>query len=280
MTITFDEVKNSNPLLVIYPSGAGGEFVSTVLSLSSESFHNLPYRYLPDINRYNTNCPLDYFTNWTDHNDVSTWINPHFIKQQSGMRYILKDHPMYPCFPLFKKYIPNMSAIYMTPIRETEYFSKLIFIKSSILQKSPITSDFINRHISYKLPTTRIDELLKWANAQQEFWIHELHTANTWLSNGRNLNDLVHIPSLSTYVKLHTTSMTSDLTYMYPAAKNNIKDTRLVNSDSLTTDGIEFWNSIKNIVPDLDLSVALEHTAGWIEKNNKLIEIYDNNNQV
>ena len=277
MTITFDEIKNSNPLLVLYPAGTGGEFVSAIIANSSESFHNLSYNYNYGRNRYNTICPSDYYTNWSDINDTSTWINPAFVKYTDGLRYVIKDHPMHPCFSLYSKHIPELSAVYMSPVHQIEYFSKLIFIKTSILCNSPITREFILRCIGSKLTDERISMLINWASTQRTFWIHELQNANTLLSLGRDTNKLMHEPNLSVHIKMHAEYMRKELESTFSIAKYNIKNTCMINSDSLVSDGVEFWNSVKDVVPDLNITNALTETRQWILKNNKLISIYDNN---
>ena len=277
MTITFDEIKNSNPLLMLYPAGSGGEFVSAILANSSESFHNLSYNYSPERNRYNTICPLDYYTNWPDINDTSTWINPNFVKYRNGLRYVIKDHPMRPCFSLYSRYIPELSAIYMSPVHQLEYFSKLIFIKTSVLCNSPISREFILRCIGNKLTDERISKLIDWSAHQRTFWIHELQNANTMLSLGGDINTLTHEPDLSVHIKMHAEYMRKDLESTFGVAKYDIKSIRMLNSDSLASDGREFWNVVKDAIPDLNITNALTETEQWILKNNKLISLYDNN---
>jgi hypothetical protein len=269
--ITFEDIKNNNPLLIVYPAGTGGEFISNVISQASNSFHELTVRYDADINRFNVSCPIDYFTNWSDVENPHTWINPGFTNQVNGLRSLIKDHPMPECFKYYRKYMPEVSAIYMTPFSEFEYFSKLLFIKTSKMHTSPIDRNFIHFYISPKLPEDRVEKLVRWANSNTTFWMHELHTVNTWLSMGRYIDHFVHNANLSDYVDMHVKSIQDDFRYVLPIVCYNISNTRLINCDSLATDSVNFWRSVQQIINDLDVELAIAKTETWITNNNKLI---------
>lgn len=278
MTITFEDVKNSNPLLIIYPAGTGGEFITGVLSQSSESFHNLVTYHNTELNRYSVICPLDYSSNWSDLDDPYTWVNYRNVSTFSNRRFILKDHPIMDHVQVYYKYLPNIPVIYMTPFKEFDYFGKLIFIKTAKLCTGVIDDSFIKTAIGNNLTDARMKCLLEWANNNQQFWLHELYIANTTLSEGKDITNFRHIPDLAEHIKLHTGSIKHSFNFTLPKYCYYFPKTKLLNCDSLRTDGVEFWKDMKNIVEDIDMDFALEKTAEWISKNNKLVNEHDNTN--
>lgn len=272
--ITFDEVKNSNPLLIIYPAGTGGEFVSSVISQASESFHTLPTLYDKELNRYSVICSLDYSSTWPDIDNPDTWINYRYRKDHLGLRHIIKDHPIYSHVEAYKKYIPNATVIFMLPFREFEYFSKLIFIKTAKLQASPVDHAFVHNSIGHNLSSSRVAQLVNWCNTKTVFWMHELYIANTILSADGDISNFHHKLDLGKYVNEHINDIHKQFNTTLPELCYHFADLRLINCDSLATDGVHFWKSIKAVIEDLDIDFAIEKTATWISANNKLINEY------
>ena len=76
--LTLKEINDSKPILLIYPQGSGGEHIAHTLSLNSNSCHSLPLRYSEHNNRYEVQCALDYYVNWDNLSNSSTWFNKPF----------------------------------------------------------------------------------------------------------------------------------------------------------------------------------------------------------
>ena len=275
MKITFDEIKNSNPLLIMYSAGVGGEFVTAALSNASKQFHTSPHKIITERNRFSTRCPIDFFTNWSNPDDPETWVNPIFEKTENNVRYILKDHPMCYLPKFYKRHMPDVSIAYIAPFTESNYFSKLLFLKTSIKINTPIDDTFILTNVNGNIPVGRIQHIVNWANRHPEVWKHELHSINTVLSNGGVIDNILHQPNLHKYIAEHQAVIQNDIDSVFPIVKKNISNATLINSDSLTVDGAEFWKSIKLIVKDLDLDAAIANTREWAQHNKELINNYE-----
>jgi hypothetical protein len=273
--ITFEEIKNSNPLLILYPGGCGGEFVASTLSRADASFHPLQGRYDPDKNRHVINCAINYVTNWGDPNDPETWISPYFkeAETEGAGRHIIKDHCIMYYLEYYMKFMPNIEIIYMVPFKNVEYFSQLLFLKATELITSPVDHAFVRKVISDRVPADRIDKIVSWLNSQKEFWMHELHTVNSKLQLGESIENMVHQPSLEASIIGHQAVMRSEflqVSSLLPAYPN----IHLVNSDSLMIDGVDFWEEINKITGGVNIDFALGETQKWILKNNELISNY------
>ena len=171
--------------------------------------------------------------------------------------------------------MPDVYIIYMAPFTEFNYFSKLLFLKTAIKINTPIDDNFILSNVNCNIPVDRIQHIVNWANRQPEVWKHELNSINTVLSNGGIINDILHQPDLHKYISAHQAVIENDIDSVFPIVKKNINSATLINSDSLTTDGAEFWKSVKLIVSDLDLDIAITNTREWAQNNKKLINNYE-----
>ena len=78
-----DIIKNNNPLLIVYPTGAGGEFISMTIANNSSNFNNLKYQYRSDNNQIHTHSPIKYTSMWSE-NDSNTLIDNTVILKDNG----------------------------------------------------------------------------------------------------------------------------------------------------------------------------------------------------
>ena len=95
--ITTNDINNSNPVLILYSSGTGGEFITSLLAEVSDEFNPLGETEVnKQRNRTHVNCVLDYAALWKDPANPKTWIPPHVDNTMIGSkRYLLKDHPQF-----------------------------------------------------------------------------------------------------------------------------------------------------------------------------------------
>jgi hypothetical protein len=279
--ITFDKIKNSNPLILVYPGGSGGEFVTQTLSAASESFHALPSTYDASINRIELSSPLRFQYRWPDVNNPETWVDPEFIDtSDDNLRYIIRLHPETTIVQKLGQHLPNAEILYMTPLAECEYFSKLLFLKTAYKLEIPTTPAVIRAEVGPGLNAFQLYRIVNWVNAQSEVWSPELGHLSFLLKDGQDINDVPNDANPYSHIRKYKYSMYQRYYETCQYFEDVFDVVHNINSDSLTTDGIEFWSRIKEIVPNLDLDYAISKTRDWISKNNAIISNFDNENNV
>lgn len=279
--ITFEQIKNSNPLLIVYPGGSGGEFVANIISQASKSFNKLPNKYNEDTNRIEVSAPLKFQHEWTDMNDPTTWITPEFEHQGNNLRYVLRLHPDAGLVNNILNHMPNVEILYMTPLAYTEYFAKLLFIKTSYKITQPVNGEQLRKGVTASIDDIGREKVAEWINSQNyPIWSVDLGELCYLIKNNKDLTSIRHSPDPMQFIRKYMYSMHLSFVNTCQHLEDTFDKVRSVNSDSLTTDGIEFWNNIKIFVPDLDLEYALLETNKWISRNNKLIEEFDNDNNL
>ena len=275
--ITFDKIKNSNPLVLVYPGGAGGEFVTQTLSAASESFHALPSTYDASINRIELSSPLLFQYRWPDLNNPETWVDPKFVDtSDENLRYIIRLHPEATLVQHLRQHLPDAEILYMTPLAECEYFSKLLFMKTARKLEIPTTPEVIRAEIGTGLNAFQLHRLVNWVNAQPAVWSSGLGYLSFLLKDGQDINNVLNDTNPYSHIRKYKYSIYQRYYETCQHFEDAFSVVHNINSDSLTTDGIEFWSKIKEVVPNLDLDYAISKTSNWILKNNTLISDFDN----
>ena len=281
--LTLEEIQNSKPILVIYPAGSGGEHIAYTISKNSSSCYTLPMHYGEHNNQFHVPSALEYYANWGDITDNSTWFNPVFIekfnkdqatpgeKWFANGRHVLKDHPSIESTEVYKKYLPDALVIYMSPIDSADYFSRLLFTKIDRRIKTPITKKFIEEEICKNVPMERLNILIEWSKQYHEVWLHEINSANFALSLGKRLP--AHMDDIEYHISEHARNTLLELDTVVPLLQEKFNNNfKFINSDCLRNESTQFWQSIKLLIKDLNVETSIDSTNDWIARNNSIYE--------
>ncbi len=265
-----DIIKDNNPLLIVYPTGAGGEFISMTIANNSSNFNNLKYQYRSDNNQIHTHSPIKYTSMWSE-NDSNTLIDNTVILKDNYLRNVLKDHPSIKGCNLYKKFIPSVEILYISPVKEVKYFSTLAFAKLAELVKTPIDKEYFFNYVNSNIIEENFNKILNLTSGFPQIWKHEIDILNTELSMDNNV-EFKHEPSLSIHIlnlELWTNKVLHEILPIY---KKTFKKFTFINIDTLINSSENFWKQIKIIIPDINLSIVTASTDAWIKNNNTQCE--------
>ena len=279
--ITFNQIRDSDPLLIVYPGGTGGEFVSNILSQCSSSFNALPNKYNDVTNRIEVVSPLNFQHSWLDYRNTDTWISSEFEHRNNNLRYVLRLHPDVGIVNSILTHMPDIEIMYMTPLSQSEYFSKLLFIKIAHIIDTPINAIDLNKGVTASLSNTDREIVSSWINSiPDKIWSIELGDICHIMKNGKDLRSFNYSKSPMQYVRKYMYSMHLSFYNTCQHFEHLCKKLHIVCSDSLASDGVQFWNTVQTFIPDLDMSTVLDETNKWINKNNTIITKFDNDNNI
>jgi MFS superfamily sulfate permease-like transporter len=270
--ITLDNIKKSNPVLVVYPAGTGGEHIAHTMSICSNEFEDLQTTFVGKKNQFHTVCALNYSTSFSDINVFSTSIDSRYKGNfyDTGKRIVLKDHPTDMTLDFYSRNFSNINVIFVTPVNEVDYFSKLTFKKLAVKIPTPITKEYIQSEIFNTLTDIEYNHLIDQANCYPWVWRHELHILTHQIREHGKLVPLEHYDNLDKIENDHTQTLINTYEKVLPEYTAKFKNLHLINCDTLRYESEYFWSTIKKIIPSLHLDRAVEITNNWIEKNNKL----------
>jgi hypothetical protein len=272
MNLNISEINDMKPLLLLYSSGMGGEFITKTISHSSEEFNTVDYCLFENSNQTSARCCTYYGAIWKNPDDPNTWIDPAISMQDKSKRVILKDHPSLYFAKYYWRYLSNLQVIHLAAREEIYYFSKLAISKLAHRVNSiDVTENYINQYISETATTERMAAIIKWAKSYPWVWSSELHTLNSFLSKGIDISNYHHDDNIDILVENQFKAMSWEGGQLRTYLKEIYTNYTTVYIDSLAHDGIEFWNQMKLCVPSLDLDNCLKHTTKWIENNQKIL---------
>lgn len=276
--LTISDINNSNPILILYSSGTGGEFLTKTIAANSKTINPILHEYNVERNITNAVCVIDYGTMWKDPNDPSTWQRKFTDEQYKDIigngRYIIKDHPNLHFSKYHWKFLPNLKVLHLVVKKEYLYFAKLTFAKLlRRIEVSNITDEYIRQNINNTDHLSTLNAIKSWAAKYTWVWEHELHIVNTQYTSLSPI-EIEHYDDVYYHVKIQGDSIAyeSNVLPQYLAMIYNNYYTIPV--DSLVTDSVEFWNMILPHISDLDISECIKSTNMWIEKNNAIIESF------
>lgn len=271
-----DIIRNNNPLLIVYPAGAGGEFISKTIANNSPSFNNLEYVLNELNNQIHAKSIVRYSSMWRLP-DVDTIIDFNvFNNIDLQLKNVIKDHPSLESCDLYKKYIPTSEILYISPIKELLYFCKLAYVKLAELIPTPISNEYFLTKVNKNITKEEKDIIRKLTNPFPKVWRHEIDILNTKVSYNKEINIIFkHEHNLSDAISRAIKGIETDdyLKNVMPVYKKNFKKFMFINTDELTISSNYFWLEIKKIIPDINVHSAITSTDKWIKKNNKLLEI-------
>lgn len=274
---------NAQPILIVYPAGLGGEHIAHTLSICCDQFEDIHTWVNKNVNQYHSICALRYIDLVEDitkfENGIETRYKGDFVSTKK--RIILKDHPSDNSIEFYKRYLPNITIIYIDlsfPKKDSiDYFADLAIKKLAIKIDCPITVDFINSTISPTLSKKQQQFMIDETKKFDWVWRHELYTLlndmlesdHSSIVKNKNIR-LKHNSEISVLKEDHKQSLINTYITFLPKYRSTFKNLHVVDSDNLDKDSTIFWQKIKKIVPKLDTDKAIGITNRWIENNNKL----------
>lgn len=272
MNLNISEINDMRPLLLLYSSGTGGEFITKTMSHHCDEFNNVDYYLFDENNMTSARCCTYYGAIWKDPDDPTTWIDPTVSLQDKSKRVILKDHPSLYFAKYYWKYLSNLQVIHLAVKEEINYFSELAINKLAFrVQKQNVTENYVNKYISETATADRINDIINWVKPYQWVWGSELQTINSHLSRGFDISDVHHNDDIGVLIQNQFEAMSWESGQLRTHLSEIYTNYTTVYVDSLAHDGIEFWNQMKSCVPGLELRKCIEDTNYWIENNNKIM---------
>jgi hypothetical protein len=272
MNLNISEINDMRPLLLLYSSGLGGEFITKTLSENSDEFNNVDYHLFEKNNMTSARCCTYYAALWENPDDPSTWVDPTVSAQDKTKRVILKDHPSLYFAKYYWRYLSNLQVIHLAVKEEIDYFSKLAINKLAFrVYSDHVTENYVNKYISETATTERINSIIDWAKPYHWVWGSELQTINSHLSQGLDISTVRHNDDVDVLVQNQFKAMSWESGQLRTHLSEIYTNYTTVYVDSLAHDGIEFWNQMKSCVPSLELDKCIKETSYWIENNHKIM---------
>ncbi|MDA9993306.1 hypothetical protein N9E09_01425 [bacterium] len=285
---------NAHPILIVYPAGLGGEHIAHTLSTCCDQFEDIYTWVNKNVNQYHSICALRYMDLVEDitkfENGIETRYKGDFVSIKK--RIIVKDHPSNNSIEFYKRYLPDITIIYIDlafPKKDSiDYFADLAIKKLAVKVDCPITVDFINSTISTTLSEKQQQFMIDETKKFDWVWRHELYALLNDLLESNNYKNpvsydthhssivknknirLKHTSDINVLKEDHKESLINTYITFLPKYVRTFKNLHVVDSDNLDKDSTIFWQKIKKIVPKLDTDKAIGITNRWIENNNKL----------
>ena len=270
--ITIQDVNKSRPVLILYSSGTGGEFITSTLSKVSNSFNHVNWIINENVNTTHLTCVLDYGTIWDDAEDPSTWFCNRNLDDLIGdRRYLFRDHPSEYYARLYNKYLPDMQVMNLTLRDNYDYYAKLTFAKlSKKVLVSEFTFDYAFNNISANIDLSLFNEIHKWASDYHWIWEHELNIVHNKIKCNESIEYYDHMDSLESHVasqevaiREQSNILSDQLSFVF----NNYVEIDITD----ITSSHSMWNQIKDVIPDINLHEAVTLTDEWQTKNRNLL---------
>lgn len=271
--ISIQDIDDSRPVLILYSSGTGGEFITSTLSKVSKSFNNLVWFVNKEVNQTHLTCVTEYSTEWTDPLDPNTWICQRHLDQLIGpKRYLMRDHPILDHAILYNKFLPNLQVLNLTLQDNYDYYGKVTFAKlAKKVYNSELTFDYVKNNITSTVDMACMSNLYNWASKYPWVWFHELHIVNTMLKSNQSIEFYEHNDNLKEHVATQSVAIELQSTVLSTQLKqvlNNCIDIDITDIKSSKS----MWEQIKVIIPDIDLKEAIKLSNRWQANNRKLIK--------
>ena len=271
MKLNISAINDTKPLLILYSSGLGGEFITKTISNLCKDFNDITFKETNSTNQTHSRCAIKYGVLWTDPHDTKTWIDQDAPLQDLSKRVIIKDHPSVYIAKHYWKQLSNLQVIHLVVDKEIEYFARLTVKKlAKPIDVKHINRKWIDEEIDGKVTKKIADGIIEWAQPYPWVWQNELRTVHTFLSEGRSTDTYKHEQHPERQVAMQSDALAYQCNEMSDVLKEIYTDYNTVCVDQLTTSSKEFWKDIKKLVPTLPVAKAAKLTQVWIDKNNEL----------
>jgi hypothetical protein len=278
MKLNISEINNMRPLLLLYSSGTGGEFLTNTISRNSVEFNDVLSNYNQERNITTTSCVTLYSPLWNDPDTTSSWIDQSFIEHAAhtidpSLRIIIKDHPNLYFSKYYWKYLSNLQVVHLTLKNELDYFSRLTYKKlSNKVDSSIIDINYIQNNIVKNANDYVINNIIHWVSQFNWVWESEIHTINTLLSQGKDISIFTHHDSVHEKISEQYDALEFESGKLPYQLRQIYTEYKTVCIDSLAHDGLEFWDSMSVLIPSLDTQKCIAETHKWISNNNSLLD--------
>jgi hypothetical protein len=271
--ISIKDINAAGPVLILYSSGTGGEFITSTLSKVSKSFNNLVWFVNTEVNQTHLTCVTEYSTTWSDPLDPNTWIcQRHLDKLIGPKRYLMRDHPILDHAILYNRFLPNLQVLNLTLQDNYDYYGKVTFAKlAKKVYITELTFDYVKNNITSSVDEVHMSNLYNWASKYLWVWVHELHIVNTALKSNQSIEFYEHTDSLEEHIANQSTAIEHQSTVVSVQLKkvlNNCIDIDITDIKSSK----HMWEQFKIIIPDIDLKEAIKLSDIWQANNRKLIK--------
>lgn len=268
------DVKASNPILLVYPAGTGGEHITAAISDASPSVRKAESTIQASNNQVFYHSVFDYAPSFIDYDDPTTWINPMYKHNPDAHgRYFIKDHPTDLLLQSYGKHMPDIQVIYSVPQTKTVYFSELAHYKlGKRMVPNELTDEFFHEAVSKNMEVYQKSVIRIWAARQKEFWKHEIDIVFHKLKLGENIKEYETM-SLQEHISLNAQyceNMKRHVLAEYPKVFKNFST---INCDTLADPSRvgEYWKQMAQIIPDLQPRIAIRKSEAWARKNNEFL---------
>lgn len=271
MKLNISAINDTKPLLILYSSGLGGEFITKTIGNLCKDFNDITFDETTSTNQTHSKCVIKYGVLWTDPHDTSTWIDQAAPLQDLSKRVIIKDHPSIYIAKHYWKQLSNLQVIHLVVDKEVEYFARLTVKKlAKPIDIKHVNRKWIDENIDGKVTKKIADGILNWAKPYPWVWENELRTVHTFLSEGRSTDRYKHEQHPERQVSMQADAIAFQCNEMSSVLREIYTDYNTVCVDELTTSSKQFWKDIKKLVPTLPVAKANKLTQAWINKNNEL----------
>lgn len=285
--ITMNDINNSRPVLILYSSGTGGEFITLLLSQVSNEFNPLGgVTHNKKLNRTHVNCILNYSALWKDKDNPNAWVSPSVKKSMLGSkRYLLKDHPdveltcvVKPKVIIkkgylsdYKKYLPNITVLHLTMHDNYDYYAKVTFAKlQHKVLLDELNFDFMFNNITKATDNDLFNYVYNWASKYDWVWAHELQKITQMYLNKTDCSKFVHTDSIQTYIKEQALAIEKESNTASDQLLKTFENYIKIDITDITSSR-KMWEQIKESINITDIETAIRKTDNWQERNRKLI---------
>lgn len=268
-----NDILSSLPILLIYPTGVGGEHLAHTISICSDEFQPLITYYNKTVNQFHTSCFINYSADITNIEDFNSALHECYTSDYkiNNKRLIFKDHPTVRTLEFYKKHLPDIKIIFILPFNEHEYFAKLTFKKlAKKINSWEVTSDYIKTNIIKNFNNADIEHVIAEVNKHNWVWVHEIHNLVTSMRNNTKNTSLHHYENIDNIINDHRSYLININDDIVPYYKESFNNFHLLNCDDLKSNSLGFWKLFQEIEPSIDVNKAANITNNWIRRNNEL----------
>ena len=270
MKLNISAINDTKPLLILYSSGLGGEFITKTISNLCKDFNDITFTETTGSNLTHSKCVINYGALWTDPHNTDTWIQDTPL-QDLSKRVIIKDHPSIYIAKHYWKQLSNLQVIHLVTKTQTDYFAKLTVKKlAKPIDIKHVTRNWIKENIDARVTNKIADAIIKWAKPHNWVWENELRTVHTFVSEGRDTATYKHEQHVDQQINMQGSAIAYQCNEMTEVLKEIYSNYNIVCVDELTTSSNNFWKDIKKLVPTLPVALAVKQTQQWIDNNNEL----------
>lgn len=270
MKLNISAINDTKPLLILYSSGLGGEFITKTISNLCKDFNDVTFTETTGSNLTHSKCVINYGALWSDPHNTDTWLQDVPL-QDLAKRVIIKDHPSVYIAKHYWKQLSNLQVIHLVTKTQTDYFAKLTVKKlAKPIDIKHVTRNWIKENIDARVTNKIADAIIKWAKPHNWVWENELRTVHTFVSEGRDTTTYKHEQHVDKQINMQGTAIAYQCNEMTEVLKEIYGNYNIVCVDELTTSSNNFWKDIKKLVPTLPVALAVKQTQQWIDNNNEL----------